>query len=62
MKDGDIEDKDDSRAKHKAISDRSEWLFPLWLTENGSVKSVENDCYMTCHKVFEYHGSNTLLI
>jgi len=32
------------------------------LSENGSVSSVDNDCCMTCHKAFAYHGSNTSLI
>jgi len=31
------------------------------LTENGSVSFVENDCCLTCHKVFAYHFVNLRL-
>jgi len=54
--------KDDSRAKHKAISGRLSDYSGFKLIENCSVKSVENDCCMTCHNAFAYHGSNTSLI
>jgi len=58
-----VKSKDDSKAKHKAISGRLSDYSNFKLTENGSVKSVENDCCMTCNKAFTYmHGSNTLLI
>ena len=53
---------DDSRAKHKAISDRLSDYFGFTLSENGSVLSVENVYCMTCHKAFAYHASNTSLI
>ena len=36
--------------------------FGFKLSENGSVSSVENVYCMTCHKAFEYYGSNTSLI
>jgi len=57
-----VKSNDDSRAKHKAISCRLSDYFGFKLTENASVKSEENDCCMTCHKAFVYHGSNTSLI
>ena len=49
---------DDSRAKHKAIPGRLSDYFGFKLSENGSVLSVGNVYYMTCHKAFAYHGSN----
>jgi len=57
-----VKSNDDSRAEHKAISCRLSDYFGFKLTENGSAKSVENDCSMTCHKAFAYHRSNTSLI
>ena len=57
-----MKSKDDSRAKHKAISCRESDYFGFQLSENGSVLSVENVCCMACHKAFAYHGSNTSLI
>jgi len=57
-----VKSKDDSRAKHKAISGRLSDYYGFMLIENGSVSSVENDCCMTYHKAFAYHASNTSLI
>jgi len=56
-----VKSNDDSTAKHKAFSRLSDYSG-FKLIENGSVLSVYNDCCMTCHKVFAYHGSNTSLI
>ena len=52
MKDGNMKSKDDSRAKYKAISDCLSDYSGFKLIENGTVKSVENDCCMTCHIAF----------
>jgi len=49
-------------AKHKAISCRQSDYFGFKLSENGSVLSVKNVYFMTCHKAFAYHGSNTSLM
>jgi len=57
-----VKSKDDNRAQHKAISGRLSDYYGFKLIENGSVSSVKNECCMTCHKVFAYHGSNTSLI
>jgi len=57
-----VKSNDDSRAKHKAISGCLSDYSGFELSENGSVLSVENVCCMTCHKDFEYHGSDTSLI
>jgi len=57
-----VKSKDNSRAEHKAISGRLSDYAGFKLSKNGSVSSVENDCCMTCHKAFAYHGSNTSLI
>ena len=57
-----VKSKDNSRAKHKAISGRLSDYYGFKLIQNDSVSSVENDCCMTCHKAFAYHGSNTSLI
>ena len=44
-----VKSNDDSRAKHKAISDHLSDYFGFKLSENGSVLSVENVCCMNCH-------------
>jgi len=57
-----VKSNDYSTAKRKAISGLLSDYFGFKLSENGSVLSVENDCCMTCHKAFAYHGSNISLI